>query len=141
MFTVRFKPLYKDVKLPAYATDGSAGLDIYAHELEFINASTIKYSMGWAVEIPPGYFGLITPRSSIVKRHMRLANTVGIIDSDYRGEVTAIFIGNSTYWKPYYLDERIAQMLILPYPKIEVVHAEQLNDTKRGEGGYGSTGK
>lgn len=100
-----------------------------------------KYGTGLAFEIPDGHVGLIFPRSSIYKTNERLANCVGVIDSDYRGEVSFIFDVIAGSGTPYIKGDRIGQLMIVRLPDIEVQEVEELSDTVRGSGGYGSTGK
>ena len=92
------------------------------------------------MEIPPGHVGLVFPRSSCYKHGMLLSNCVGVIDSDYRGEVTAVFLGTHDDVS-YEIGDRIAQLVIMPIPAVKFVEAEELSETQRGTGGYGSTGR
>ena len=86
--------------------------------------------------------GLVFPRSSIVRKDMSLANAVGVVDSNYRGEVTGRFrLAGMLEFPKYGVGERFAQMIIMPYPEVEFVESEELSETDRGAGGYGSTGK
>lgn len=146
---VKFKKLHPYAVIPARATDGSAGWDLTAHKLinidsvgeEFENyTGMIKFKTGIAVEIPPGYVGLVFPRSSLFKTGMDLTNCVGVIDSDYRVEIAFVFrvvdIG-----KKYDIGDRIGQLVIIPCPAVEMVEVDELSQTERGQGGFGSTGK
>lgn len=137
---VKFKPLYEDTVLPYYATEDSAGLDCTVHENGVVNdGTTYQCKLGFAVEIPKGYVGLLFPRSSIKDRiNLLMSNSVGVIDSDYRGEVMAHFA--TTGQLPYNVGERCCQLIIIPYPKIQVIQADELSTTARGENGHGSTG-
>ena len=112
------------------------------------------YGSGVAMEIPQGYVGLVFPRSSNAKKDLILSNSVGVIDSGYRGEITFKFkqtpqefadasgtFVTYQYAKDYGLGERIGQIIIMPYPDIEFVEVEELSDSDRGDGGYGSSGK
>lgn len=137
---VKFKKLVEEAKAPYQATCGSAGFDLYAVSKEQIDEHHTRFGTGVAVEIPPGHVGLIFPRSSCYKSGMLLSNCVGVIDSDYRGEITAVFIGTSQE-QCYNVGDRICQMVIMPYPAVEYVESEELTNTERGTGGYGSTGK
>ena len=138
---VKFKKVYEDAVLPYYGTEESAGLDCTVYSSEYLkNSNIVKYYLGFAVEIPKGYVGLIFPRSSVYKCNITMSNCVGVIDSDYRGEVTAMFYTNLLS-NPYKEGERCCQLIIIPYPKIEVIEATELSETKRGTGGYGSTGR
>lgn len=155
---VKVKKLSENAVLPikAHATD--AGLDLTATSCTVDKDGNIVYGTGLAFEIPEGYVGLIFPRSSISKKGLVLSNSVGVIDSGYRGEVMAKFkaadsIGNISLLEEdkaitynglcdiYKVGERIAQLIIMPYPEIEVEETEVLTATDRGDGGYGSTGR
>lgn len=138
--TVRFKKLHPDAKAPYQATPGSAGFDLTAVHREGAGYHQIRYCTGIAVEIPAGYVGLVFPRSSVYKTKQTLANCVGVIDSDYRGEITAIFDFHRES-EFYDIGDRIAQLVIMPIPAVRFVEAEELTETERGTGGYGSTGK
>ena len=105
----------------------------------------VVYGTGLAMEIPEGYVGLVFPRSSVAKKDLVLSNCVGVIDSGYRGEVMAKFklldplITHDEYhW--YDIGDRIAQIVIMRLPEVEMVESEDLSESERGEGGYGSTG-
>lgn len=140
---VKFKKLSPDAIAPIQATDGAAGFDLTATSFEVkkntIMRSVAEYGTGLAVEIPEGHVGLVFPRSSIHKKDMLLTNGVGVIDSDYRGEIKAVFAyAGEDIYKP---GDRIAQLVIMPIPAVKFVEAEELTETERGTGGYGSTGK
>jgi len=120
------------------ATAGSAGIDIAATGFT-IGISSITYHLGLSVEIPDGFFGMMVPRSSIVKRGLRMSNSVGIIDSDYRGEVKAVF-DVIDFSDIYQTGEYVCQLIILPVIKFDLIEADELNETDRGTGGFGSTG-
>jgi dUTP pyrophosphatase len=165
---VAFKKLHPDAKIPAYAKPGDAGLDITCVDDGVFSEdmSQITYSTGLAMAIPEGYVGLLFPRSSICKTSLDLSNSVGVIDSGYRGEVKAVFnrrqhedialfpmddilnasrvepVQVGVEHKPYKKGDRIIQLLILPYPKIacEDIGEQEFAQTERGTGGYGSTG-
>jgi len=143
---VPFKKLSPKAVTPSYAKDGDAGLDISAITY-IINTehSFIEYHTGLAFEIPKGYVGLLFPRSSVSKTDLRLANAVGVVDSGYRGEITFRYkFEKDSYFaslKRFEAGDRIGQLLILPYPEIELNEHTELSDSERGEGGYGSTGK
>lgn len=92
-----------------------------------------------AFEIPKGKVGLIFPRSSCYKQRQLLSNCVGVIDSDYRGEVSAVMIGTTDM--SYQAGDRVAQIMFIDAPQVELIEVEELSETKRGSGGYGSTGK
>ena len=138
---VKFKKLQDNAVIPSYATAGDAGLDMVAVGL-IDSIEQVVYMTGIAVEIPEGHVGLLFPRSSIRKYQLSLSNSVGVIDSGYRGEVQFTFnktAGPASY--KYKIGERIGQLMIIPYPIIEAVEVDELSDSERGEGGFGSTGK
>ena len=137
---VKVKKLVENAVIPRYAKPGDAGLDLTATKVKH-KKGNVKYFSGLAFEIPKGCFGLVVPRSSNSKKTLLLTNSAGVIDSGYRGEVTAVFKKTEYPTKAYEIGERFAQMIILPYPQIELDEAEELSVTERGTGGYGSTGK
>lgn len=134
-----------DGLLPSYGTEHSAGLDFYSNNEQPITIKVgekKKIGTGLKVQIPDGYFGAIYPRSSAgAKLGLRLANTVGIIDADYRGEITLVLINEGDKDVIINRGDRIVQMIIQPYYKLDVEHVIELDSTERGEGGYGSTGR
>jgi len=138
---VKIKRLHPDAVIPRYAKDGDAGMDLVAISKE-TKLDKITYGTGLAFEIPVGYVGLIFPRSSIRDKDLSLTNAVGVIDSIYRGEVMATFI---EHYEPlsvsYEIGDKIAQIIIMPYPQIEFEEVYELSATERGAGGFGSTGK
>ena len=132
----------------SYQTKGSAGIDLYALPNENIGDNFIianrysEFKTGIAVEIPEGYVGIIVPRSSIGSSGIMLANTVGVIDSDYRGEILFRLVAWSLSTR-IRLDQplRVAQLLIMPVNQVNIEIVKELPDTERGENGFGSTGK
>lgn len=138
---VKIKRLDKSAVIPKYAKDGDAGLDLTATAYKVNEKGQYVYTSDLALEIPDGYVGLLFPRSSICKKDLEMTNSVGVIDSNYRGPIKSVF--NPTCEDPeiYELGERFAQLIIIPYPKIEFEEVEELSETERGTGGYGSTGK
>ena len=137
---VRIKKMHEAGVIPAYAKPGDAGLDLVAvSETWNDDNSMVTYGTGLAVEIPEGYVGLLFPRSSISKTNLELSNSVGVIDSGYRGEIMFKFRYNSE-GMVYDVGDRVGQLIILPYPSIEFEEVEELSNTDRGEGGFGSTG-
>lgn len=140
---MKVKRLYEGVKLPTKATEGSAAFDLYAYTEAPIDAGeTVKYKTGIALEIPEGRVGLIFPRSGLsTKFGIRLSNCVGVIDSDYRGEIIVALYNDSQ--EPYMVKrgDRIAQLMIVDIPKICIEEVYELSDTERGNGGFGSSGK
>lgn len=136
---VRIKKLSPNAVLPKYSLDGDAGMDLTAVSKEQIDQEHIKYGFGVAMEIPKGYVGLVFPRSSCYKQRQILSNCVGVIDSGYRGEISVVMIGTTE--TSYDVGDRVAQIIILPYPQIEFEETNELGASVRGEGGYGSTGR
>lgn len=164
---VKIKKLVSEAVIPSYAKDGDAALDLTATSYEYKDGRHV-YGTGLAIEIPEGYIGLIFPRSSICKYDLRLSNSVGVIDSGYRGEIKFFFendniIGRGKLSETLYrvnftgvtgtkmslpaneplvykVGDRIGQIIILPYPKISLQEVEQLSDTDRGTDGVGSSG-
>ena len=138
---VKIKRLDKSAVIPKYTKDGDAGLDLTATAYKVNEKGQYVYTSDLALEIPDGYVGLLFPRSSICKKDLEMTNSVGVIDSNYRGPIKSVF--NPTCEDPeiYELGERFAQLIIIPYPKIEFEEVEELSETNRGTGGYGSTGK
>jgi dUTP pyrophosphatase len=141
---VRIKKLNELAVIPTYAKDGDAGMDLVATSIISTTSTQITYGIGLALEIPNGFVGLVFPRSSIRKTRLMLSNCVGVIDSGYRGELQATFNKinqDSVSENDYKVGDRIAQIMIIPHPPIEFEEAEELSDTERGDGGFGSTGK
>ena len=136
---VKIKKLIPEAIIPKYAKLGDAGLDLTATSMSVDERDNYVYGTGLAVEIPEGYVGLVFPRSSIANIDLILTNSVGVIDAGYRGEIMAKFKSKSVFPRHYQVGERIAQLLIIPYPYITFVEAETLSLTDRGEGGFGST--
>lgn len=153
---VKFKKLDESAVLPTYAKPGDAGLDLTTTSDGVVSNSGddidqwyyIEYKTGLAVEIPEGYVGLLFPRSSISKSSLMLANAVGVCDSSFRGEIclrfkidAGLISQSGPNWSPakYRKGDRIAQLVILPYPAIEPEFSTDLSETERGEGGFGST--
>lgn len=127
--------------IPKYAKPGDAGMDLYAASFAIDQNNNYVYGTGLAMEIPEGYVGLIFPRSSISKTAHSLRNAVGVIDSGYRGEIMMKYDINTHNSPVYEIGDRIAQIIILPYPQIEFEEAWELSETQRGKGGFGSTNK
>ena len=141
---VRIKKLSELAVIPSYAKDGDAGMDLVATSIISNTSTQITYGIGLALEIPKGFVGLIFPRSSVRKTRLMLSNCVGVVDSGYRGELQATFnkINNdSVSENDYKVGDRIAQIMIIPHPSIEFEEADELSESARGEGGFGSTGK
>ena len=138
---IRIKRLHQNAVIPTYAKHGDAGMDLTATSKSYDENNNVVYGTGLAVEIPEGYVGLVFPRSSICKKDLFLTNSVGVIDSGYRGEIMAKFKHTDNLPVEYRVGERIAQLIIIPHPYIEFVPANELSDSERGSGGYGSSGR
>lgn len=151
---IKIKKLSIDAVVPKYAKEGDAGLDFIAISYTYENGRH-SYGTGLAFEISKGYVGLIFPRSSICKYDLRLTNSVGVVDSGYRGEIKFQFenrgmdvsINASGTLCPgennrniYKVGDKIGQMIIVPYPQIELIEVDELTNTKRGTNGFGSSG-
>lgn len=146
---VKIKRLDERAVVPSYSKPGDAGMDLTAINISKDNVGNITYHTGLAIEIPEGYVGLLFPRSSICKKQQFLTNGVGVIDSSYRGEIMAKFkpvmgsyetILELFESNEYEIGDRVVQLLIIPYPQIELEEVEELSDTERGYDGFGSTG-
>ena len=142
---VRIKKLNNKAIIPTYGTEYAAGADLYAciDEVETINPGETKLiKTGVAMEVPTGYAGLIYARSGLAsKKGLAPANKVGVVDSDYRGEIMVALHNHSNEVRKIEPGERIAQFVIAPYLKAVFEEAEELDETTRGTGGFGSTGK
>ena len=144
---VKVKKLHERAELPSYAKPGDAGCDVKCVSFEYDEEhDTWVYHTGLAFEIPKGYFMFGVPRSSNTKTDVYLPNSPGTIDSGYRGEVIFKY-KNRDYDElnvnkaPYEVGDRIGQLIILPYPIINYVESDELAESERGDGGFGSTGK
>lgn len=133
--------LLPNASKPKIATDGSAGIDLSAMKIEPFHGVRRQFKIytGVCVEIPRGFVGLLFPRSSIAKTDLRMSNSVGVIDSDYRGEITAVFDAELNTCA-YTVGDRCVQLVVVPIPCIELEFTSKLTTTLRGDGGYGSTG-
>ena len=140
MIKVKIKKLHTEAVVPRYAKPGDAGMDLTAVHVSSDRYGCFTYHTGLAVEIPPGYVGLLFPRSSIYKTGQTLTNCVGVIDSGYRGEIMMKFSLSSNR-NEYQIGDRVGQLIILPYPEIDFVEVDGLTSSERGLGGYGSTGQ
>ena len=142
---VAIKKLVPQAQIPTYANEeGDCALDLYALEPAVIKAGyRQKIKTGIAVELPPGYAGLIVPRSGLTVKHgITVLNTPGLIDSNYRGEIMVV-LHNSDPDITFRVNvgARIAQLLVLEVPVVDFVHVDVLSSTVRGDGGFGSTGE
>ncbi len=142
---MRVKKLNPKAKLPTYGTNQSAGADLYVCMEEPVTIApgdTAFLSTGIAIAVPEGYAGLVFARSGLgCKRGLAPANKVGVIDSDYRGEVRVALHNHSGQSQTVEDGERIAQLVVVPVLAPELVETEELDDTERGAGGFGSTGR
>lgn len=155
MMKVNVKKLDSNAVLPTYAKHGDAGMDLTATSKSYDEHGNVVYGTSLAFEIPHGYVGLLFPRSSNTKKDLILGNSVGVIDSGYRGEVVFKFKPSAYYTmnddvgfftslpldflENYDIGDRIGQIIIMPYPKIEFNLVDELSTTDRGVGGFGST--
>lgn len=139
---MKIKLLSDKAMIPYRGSEEAAGYDLYSTDSVDINPGECKLiSTGIAMQLPNGYFGAIFPRSgTAVKRGLRLANCVGVIDSDYRGEVKVPLYNDSQEIQTVEQGERIAQLIILPYATVSFEVVDELTDTIRGNGGFNSTG-
>lgn len=145
---VNIKKLSSNATIPTYSNDGDACLDLTATDVYHDAYGNMVCEIGIAIEIPEGHVGLIFPRSSIVKKVLCVANSVGVIDSSYRGPLKVVFKPAPAFKMDNFsgdmaemkVGERVAQLMILPLPYIILQEVDELSDTIRGEGGFGSTG-
>jgi dUTP pyrophosphatase len=147
--TLKIKKLHERAVMPSYAKTGDAGLDLTVTDIDIDGVeNSVVYKFGLAVEIPKGYVGLLFPRSSNAKTDLLLTNSVGVIDSGYRGELMAKFkivkahYQNSEQNFPvmYKRGERAVQLILMKLPSVTIEESEELSETERGTGGYGSSG-
>jgi dUTP pyrophosphatase len=137
---IKIKKLYPSAVIPKYSKPGDAGMDLVAINKKWNeDKSMVTYDTGLAIEIPEGHVGLLFPRSSISKTDLYLSNSVGVIDSGYRGSIMFKF-RYPIEGVSYDVGDRVGQIIIIPYPSVEFEEAEELSSTERGEGGFGSTG-
>lgn len=139
---IKIKKLEPDAVVPTMGSDAAAGVDLYARSPLVIHPGCNGVvDTGLAVEIPDGYFGAVFARSGMaVRKGLRPANCVGVIDSDYRGPIKVVLHNDTDIIRPVQEGDRVAQLVILPYEKIEFSEVEELTDTERADGGFGSTG-
>ena len=139
---VKIKKVHPDAVKPKYAKENDAGMDLVATSIISNTTFQITYGIGLAMEIPDGMVGLIFPRSSIRNTELMLSNSVGVIDAGYRGELQATFNKlNGLDSISYNVGDRVAQIVIVPHPIVQFVEVDELSESKRGSGGFGSTGK
>lgn len=141
---LEIKKIRENAHIPVYGTEYAAGADLYAAIQENVSlqpGETKLIPTGLSMAIPTGMVGLIFARSGIsIKRGLAPANKVGVIDSDYRGELMVALYNQSNIEQVIEPEERIAQFILMPYVKANFVEVEELDDTNRGTGGFGSTG-
>lgn len=140
---VKIKRLNEKAVIPAYNKETDAGMDLVATSRHFTE-NYVEYGTSIALEIPNGYVGLLFPRSSVSKHDLLLCNSVGVVDSGYRGEVKLRFklINVQKGLEPYIynIGDKIGQLMIVPYPKVVWEVVEELSETERGQDGFGSSG-
>lgn len=142
--TVKVKKLNENAVIPKYMSAGAACVDITATSIEYDSKmNRFIYHTGLAFEVPKGYYMDIRPRSNMTKKRCAIVNANGTLDSDYRGELIIVItnLDVDNHVQPYDVGDRICQIMILPYPTIEFVEVDELSNTTRGEGGFGSTNK
>lgn len=138
---VKIKKLREDAVVPSYSKDGDAGMDITTTHIISNTTFDVTYGSGLALEVPRGYMCLIFPRSSIKNYELFLTNSVGVLDSGYRGELMFTFKKtNGLDSIKYNIGDRVGQIFILPYPLVKFILSENLSESERNTGGFGSTG-
>lgn len=143
---VNVKKLDSNAALPTYAKHGDAGMDLTATSKNYDEHGNVVYGTSLAFEIPHGFVGLLFPRSSNTKKDLILGNSVGVLDSGYRGEVVLKFkltqrhnCEGLQFRQEYGIGDRIGQIIIMPYPQVEFNLVDELSSSDRGVGGFGST--
>ena len=143
LLKIKFKKKDEQSKLPTKGSLHAACFDVYAHSVKVQRPNTMIVGLGFSTEIPVGYKGIIVPRSSLSKTDWMLANSIGVIDADYRGEWMMVFkcLGEMI-WQPlpFGVGDRCGQLYFEQITPFEIEETEELSDTERGEGGFGSTG-
>lgn len=144
--TIKVKKTFEGAVVPTSGSKYAAGYDLYAHTLTGAQripaGKTEKIGTGICMEIPEGYFGAVFARSGLAtKRGLRPANCVGVIDSDYRGEIIVALHNDTDTCETIHEGDRIAQIVIMPFLSADFIEVDELSDTDRGEGGFGHTGK
>ena len=139
---VKRLPHFEGLTLPVYATDGAAGMDVLAAEsVTLLPGARHAVATGLAVAIPPGFEIQVRPRSGLALKHgITVPNTPGTIDSDYRGELKVILINHGDVAFDVRRGDRIAQLVLAPVTRASWLHVDELDETARGQGGFGSTG-
>ena len=137
---IKIKKVHPNAVVPSYAKQGDAAMDLHATEVQKDKYGNYVYLTGLAIEIPRGFVGLLYPRSSVSKTCLSLANSVGVIDSGYRGEIMLKYRHVGDPNQIYKSGDRVGQLMVIPYPQIELIEVKELSNTERGKGGFGSTG-
>jgi dUTP pyrophosphatase len=140
---INFKKLSEHAKLPTKGSLDAACFDVYAANVKVERPNKMTIGLGFATEIPKGYKGIIAPRSGLSKTNWVLPNSIGIIDADYRGEWMVVFRCSGDMTEnplPFGVGDRCAQIYFEKVQEAEFVEVDELSDTQRGEGGFGSTG-
>jgi dUTP pyrophosphatase len=137
---IQFKKLVTNAITPRFGKPGDAGADLVATSLEERGDQQVVYGTGLAVEIPEGMVGLVFPRSSVRNYDLVMSNSVGVIDSGYRGEIMVTFNIKNPWHQIYDIGDRIAQLIIIPVPLVQYKQVDELSETERGKEGHGSTG-
>lgn len=142
---IKVKKINANAKLPSRGSEQAAGYDLYAcleeSSIRIQPHTAVKIGTGLSIEVPEGYFGGIFARSGLAtKKGLRPANCVGVADSDYRGEYIITLYNDSDQEQTITQHERVAQLIILPYLSAQFEEVEELSETKRGSGGFGSSG-
>lgn len=142
---INIKKLNENAIIPTRGSEGAAGVDLYActsSSIVIMPHNTVKIGTGLAIELPYGYFGAIFARSGLAtKQGLRPSNCVGVCDEDYRGEYVVALHNDTDEPQTINPMERIAQLVVMPYLPVEFNEVNELSETKRGDGGFGSTGK
>lgn len=142
---IQIKKLNAKATIPARGSQQAAGYDLYAcadEDIVIAPHCTVKVGTGLSMSIPAGYFGAVYARSGLASNQgLRPANCVGVVDSDYRGEIIVALHNDTDTEKRIDKNERIAQIVVTPYLSVEFQEADELDATERGSGGFGSTGK
>ena len=144
MVTIKIKKKDNKTLLPLRAHETDACYDVYAHSIEVIEENKVKVGLGFMTEIEEGWKGVVVPRSNLAKTDWMFGNSLGVIDSSYRGEWMIIFTHVRNDWKtlnfPYKIGERVGQIYFTPVHVVSFLSVEQLSETERGAGGFGSSG-
>jgi len=137
---LKFKKITEEAVIPNYAKPGDAGLDLIATSLDKLSKGYWEYGTGLAVQIPRGFAGLLFPRSSISNTAHQLRNSVGVIDSGYRGEIK-VRMSPDEGESQYTIGDKIAQLIVIETPTLKVIESDNLDCSERGFGGFGSSGR